>query len=218
MCFTTPESDRVFHYLFTVALLVGAVTYYAEASDLGWSAVGEGDSYRQMFYAKYINWLVTFPSTALALGLLSGVSWVTILTNVAVSWLWILTYLAAAYTTTDYKWGFFAFGTLAWVILAMSTINESHEAASRLLIGRDYRILSVWVNLLWLMYPIAFGLSDGSNRIGVTGGLIFFGVLDALLMPVLTIGFLVLRRNWNYHRLHLDFSEHRFAPTDGSDK
>lgn len=48
------------------------MTYFAEASDLGWDAVeqvGNGLS-RQIFYAKYINWAVVF---TLALGLLSDV-------------------------------------------------------------------------------------------------------------------------------------------------
>ncbi|KAK7755730.1 hypothetical protein SLS62_002343 [Diatrype stigma] len=216
-CFTTPESDRVFHYLFTVALLVGAVTYYAEASDLGWSAIGQQPapldpdqvSGRQLFYAKYINWAISFPSVALALGLLSGVSWTTIFTNISISWLWVLTYLAAAYVDSSYKWGFFAFGTLAWLILAMSTLNESREAAALLGIGRHYIVLAGWANLLWLLYPAAFGLSDGSRMLGVTGGFIFFGILDVLLVPVLSFAFLVLGRKWDYERLNLAFSDHR---------
>ncbi|XXH00629.1 hypothetical protein Hte_006977 [Hypoxylon texense] len=165
-CFTAPESDRVFHYLFTVALLVGSVTYFAQASDLGWSAVrddGSGATTHQLFYARYINWVVSFPSVALALGLLSGVSWTTIFTNVAVTWLWVLAYLAAAFTPTAYKWGFFAFGTLAYAILATSTLNESREAAARSGVSRDYVVLAGWANLLWLLYPVAFGLGDGSG-------------------------------------------------------
>lgn len=197
-----------------MVLLVGAVTYFAQASDLGWSAVkqvnqlGHGSS-RQIFYAKYINWAVAFPSLAMILGLLSGVSWTTIICNIFLSWLWVLTYLAAAYTTTNYKWGFFAFGTFAWVILAMSTINESHESASAIGIGRDYITLSGWTNLLWLLYPIAFGLSDGGNLIGVTGSSIFCGVLDVLSMPLFSFVFLVLARKWDFSKLNLDFSEYR---------
>ncbi|KAJ9138443.1 Bacteriorhodopsin-like protein family protein [Pleurostoma richardsiae] len=214
LCFTAPESKRVFHYLFTVALLVGAVTYYAQASDLGWSVVQQADQLghgetRQMFYAKYINWVVSFPSIALALGLLSGVSWTTIFCNISIAWLWVLTYLAAAYTATDYKWGFFAFGTLSWLILAMSTMNESREEATRLGIGRDYIILAGWPNLLWLLYPIAFGLSDGGNRIGVTSSFIFFGVLDVLMIPVFSFVFVLMARRWDWGRLNLDFSEYR---------
>lgn len=195
------------------------MAYYAEASDLGWSTVKQADqlgngSSRQIFYAKYINWAVAFPSVSLALGLLSNISWTTIVTNISVSLLWVVTYLAAAYTTTAYKWGFFAFGTLCWIILAMSTLNESREAASRIGISRDYMILSALANLSWMLYPVVFGLSDGGNVIGVTGSFIFTGILDMLAMPVLALLFVLLARKWDYHRLHLAFSEHRYAPED----
>ncbi|KAH6995992.1 hypothetical protein BKA56DRAFT_695354 [Ilyonectria sp. MPI-CAGE-AT-0026] len=211
LCFTVPESDRVFHYLFTCVLLAGSVTYYAQASDLGWSSIDQvgDDSSRQIFYARYINWVVAFPSITLALGMLSDVSWTTIFCNIFISWFWVLTYLVAAYTTTVYKWGFFAFGTFSWIILAMSTLNESYEAASRVGVGRDYIALAGWTNLLWLLYPIAFGLSDGGNRIDVTGSFIFFGILDVLLVPVWIFAFLYVARNWDYKKLNLAFSESR---------
>ncbi|KAI0486640.1 family A G protein-coupled receptor-like protein [Xylaria cf. heliscus] len=217
-CFTSRESDRVFHYLYTLTVLVGAVTYYAEASNLGWSAVGS----RQIFFARYVNWVVAFPSAALGLGMLSGVSWTTIITNIICSWVWVLTYIAAAYTTTVYKWGFYAFGTFTYLILAMSTLNESREAAQRIGIARDYIILSGWVNLIWLLYPIAFALTDGAGILSVTNGSIFVGILDILMMPLWSIGFILMSRNWDYKKLHLNFSEHRFDPNgngfDGSSK
>ncbi|KAL3496346.1 hypothetical protein BJX62DRAFT_251182 [Aspergillus germanicus] len=214
MSFSGKESERVFHYLFTFVLLVGAITYYAQASNLGWSGVQQVHNLdngvmRQISYAKYINWVVAFPSLALALGLLSGVSWTTIICNIAIACYWVISYLAGAYTPSSYKWGFFAFGTFSWVILAMSTINESREAAARLGIERDYIILSGWLNILWLLYPIAFGLSDGGNYIGVTAGAIFFGVLDILMVLVLTFAFLFFARNWDYRKLSIAFSDAR---------
>lgn len=63
------------------------------ASDLGWSVIptvndlADGAT-RQIFFAKYINWVVSFPTVIIALGLLSGVSWATIAYNVALSWTW----------------------------------------------------------------------------------------------------------------------------------
>jgi bacteriorhodopsin len=98
------------------------------------------------------------------------VSWTTIICNIALAWIRVCTYLAAAYTTTSYKWGFFAFGTLCWLILAMSTLNESREEVTR-----DYILLAAWLNVLWVLYPVAFGLTDGGDVVGVTGGAIFFG-------------------------------------------
>ncbi|PWY82930.1 hypothetical protein BO70DRAFT_428993 [Aspergillus heteromorphus CBS 117.55] len=166
LCFTAPESYRVFHYLFTVALMVGAVTYYAQASDLGWTTTSTTPT-RQLFYARYINWTVSFPSVVLALGLLSNVSWTTIICNISLTWLWVLTYLAAAFTPSSYKWGFFAFGTFAYVILAMSTLNESREAAQKQGVARDYMLLAGWLNVLWALYPVAFGVCEASGVIMV---------------------------------------------------
>jgi bacteriorhodopsin len=195
-------------------LLVGAIAYFAQASDLGWSAVRQVDKLdnaisRQVFWVKYIYWLVAFPSMALALGLISGVSWTTIICNIALSLCWVVTYLAGAYVTSSYKWGFFAFGTFSWLILAMSTINESRKAAQLLGIDKDYIILSGWTNLFWIIYPIAWGLTDGGNGIGVTGSAIFFGVLDVLMVPVLTFAILAFSCRWDYRRLSIAFSDYR---------
>ncbi|KAJ5759525.1 hypothetical protein N7520_006681 [Penicillium odoratum] len=38
-CFTTPPQKRVFHYILAFALLAGTTTYFAQASNLGWSTV-----------------------------------------------------------------------------------------------------------------------------------------------------------------------------------
>lgn len=133
-CFTTRESDRVFHYLYALTLLVGATSYFAAASNLSWraipSSIGVGGSVHQVFFARYVNWAVSFPAAALGLGLLSDISWTTIVTNIVCTWLWVITYAAAANTMSTHKWGFYAFGTFAYLILALSTLNESREARS----------------------------------------------------------------------------------------
>lgn len=42
----------------------------------------------QIFFAKYIFWVVAFPIIIIALDLVSGVSWATIFFNVFLSWVW----------------------------------------------------------------------------------------------------------------------------------
>lgn len=49
--------------------------------------IGRAVSY-QIYFAKYINWVVAFPIVLLALGLMSGVSWATILFNIFLAWIW----------------------------------------------------------------------------------------------------------------------------------
>ncbi|KAK1750013.1 putative heat shock protein 30 protein [Echria macrotheca] len=220
--FAARSGERFFHYLFIVANLVGTIAYFAAASDLGWSLVGESNSLshgftRQLFFVKYILWVVSFPVVAIALGVLSGVSWATILYNVAVSWIWVVSYLVGAYVSTNYKWGFFAFGTFAWLILALSTLHFGRQASVRVGVNRDYLLLAGWANLLWLLYPIAWGLSDGGNRIGVVASWIFFGILDVLLVPGLTYAILLLSRRWDYGRLNIAFTQYgRVATREGT--
>lgn len=211
--FIARAGEKIFHYIFAVALLVGAISYYAMASDLGWSAVAETNELqngltRQIFFAKYINWVVAFPSLILALGLLSGVAWATILHNIFLSWIWVVSYLVGAYTTTNYKWGFFAFGTAAYAALAFSTLGGGHRTAGRVGVARDHLLLAGWLNLLWLLYPVAYGLSDGGNRIGVTSSFIFFGILDVLMVPLLAFAFIFLARNWDYGKLNIAFTQY----------
>lgn len=207
------SGEKIFHYIFTIALLVGSISYFAMASDLGWSVIAtadqldNGDS-RQIFFAKYINWVVAFPSVILSLGLLTGVSWATIAYNIFLSWTWVISYLVGAYTVTNYKWGFFAFGTIAWIILAVNISHQGTVGAKRVGLVRDHAVLSGWVNLLWLLYPIAWGLSDGGNKISVTAHFIFFGILDVLLIPFFSLVFLVLSRKWDYGRLNIAFTQY----------
>lgn len=222
LTFKARAGEKFFHHLFSVANLVGAITYFALASDLGFSVIEQANNLqygltRQIFFAKYINWVVEFPVVILALGILSGVSWTTVFYNIALSWTWIISYLVGAYTTTNYKWGFFTFGTIAWIALAISTLSTGLSSARRVDIRRDYILLAGWVNLLWLLYPIAWGLTDGGNKIGVTPGFVFFGVLDILLIPVLTYATIILSRKWDYNRLNIAFTQYgRVATAPGT--
>ena len=192
------------------------------ASDLGFLVIQQVDQLdrggsRQIFYPKFILWAVSFPTYVLSLGLLSGVSWTTIVYHVFLSWIWILGYLTSSFTVSNYKWGFYAFSTIAWIFLATGTLTEGLRHAKRVGVSRDYLILAGWVNLLWLQYPLAFGLTDAGNRIGVVGGFIWFGILDVLMIPVSTIAILAFSRRWDYGRLNIAFTQYgRVKTTPGT--
>lgn len=75
-------------------------------------------------------------------------------------------------------------------------------------VGTHHLGLSGWVNLLWLNYVIAWGISDGGNVIGVTPSFIYFGILDVLLVPIVATAFLFLARRWDYGRMNIAFTQH----------
>ena len=192
------------------------------ASDLGWSVVAqhlrvsEAATY-QVFFAKYIYWVVAFPTIVIALGLASGVSWATIVYNVFLAWIWVLSYLVGAYTPSRYKWGFFTFGTVAYLLLAYQIMLSGLSASKRFTLRRDYTLLAGYANLLWLLYPIAWAVSDGGNVIGVTQMAIYFGILDVLLLPVLAFAFLFFSKRWDYGLMGLHFTQYgRVQRTTGT--
>ncbi|OLN95406.1 Protein FDD123-like protein 1 [Colletotrichum chlorophyti] len=221
LTFRPRGNEKIFHYLWTIALLVGSITYFANASNLGWSVVNQGRYWgqgpsRQIFFTKYINWVVAFPVISILLGLVANSSWATIIWHVFLSWVWVISYLVSAYTPSVYKWGFFAFGTVAYLILAASTLAEGFKGAKRVGTQGSYWMLAGYFNFLWMLYPIAFGVSEGGNTIGVTPHFIFFGILDLLLIPVGSAIFLVLSRRWDYNALNLYFTQYGRVPQGGS--
>lgn len=69
------------------------------------------------------------------------------------SWVWVLSYLFSAYTTSTYRWGFYAFGTAAYLLLAYSTLFEGRQSLATRDFGparNHHTLLSAWTNLLWL--------------------------------------------------------------------
>ncbi|KAH8801431.1 heat shock protein 30 [Xylogone sp. PMI_703] len=208
------NGERVFHYLFVISLLVGSVTYFAQASDITGIPVQQVDSLgdhpgsRQIFFARYINWFVGWIPLIISIGLFSGVSWATIVYNVALMWVWVASWLSGAYVQTTYKWGFFAFGLFAELLLLSSLFHIGSISARRLAIARDYNIVTGWLAFLWIIYPIAYGVSDGGNKIGETEGFIFFGILDLLTVPFLSLFILFLSTKWDYRSLNLYFTQY----------
>jgi len=211
LTYVARAGERIFHYLFIVATFTGSIAYFAMASDLGSTPVvtsSNAAGTRQIFYARYINWFVSWTSLVIATSLLSGVSWATIVFNIALEWTWVASWLSGAVVATHYKWGFFAFGIFAYLLLAVSFLQLGRSSALRVGIWRDYATLSGYLVFLWLLYPIAWGVDEGGNEISVTSGFIFFGVLDFLTVPVLAFAYLALSRRWNYESLNMFFTQY----------
>jgi bacteriorhodopsin len=144
----------------------------------------------------------------IAVGLISGVSWATIIYNIGLSWIWIASWLSGTLVATHYKWGFYAFGLSAYFLLAGSLLHTGSITAKRLEIKSSYFLLSSWLTFIWLLYTIAYGVDDGGNKISVTSGFIFFGILDVLNVPVIAFAVLFLSRKWDYRGLNLYFTQY----------
>jgi bacteriorhodopsin len=114
--------------------------------------------------------------------LTSGLPWQRILFTVLVDWVMIITGLVGALTTTRYKWGYFTFGCAAlfYIIYTLAIPARRHAAALGSDVSRAYNLVGIWTLTLWVLYPIAWGVSEGGNIISPDSENVFYGVLDVL--------------------------------------
>lgn len=49
---------------------------------------------------------------------------------------------------------------------------------------KSFTISAIILSILWLLYPLAWGLSDGGSLIAPDSEMIFYGILDVLAKPV----------------------------------
>ena len=192
--------ERVLH-LFNVAILTtAAIAYFCMASDLGYArvAVLHGKpSLRPVWFVRYIDWMLTTPLLLAELLLSAGLPMTVILSSVFADEVMIVTGLLGGLVPSASRWVFYAFGCVAmfWVfwniISGMSSAEKLGGAKAR----RTYGILSGYLIILWLLYPVVWALSEGSNTISVTSEMVLYGILDILAKPVYAIVILIVHRN-----------------------
>jgi bacteriorhodopsin len=89
-------------------------------------------------------------------------------------------------------------------------------AAKRIGVSLHYYIVSGWLVLMWLIYPIAYGCDEG-NEISVTSGFIFYGILDILTVPLLSFAILALATRWDYREMNIYFTQYGRVAQAGGD-
>jgi bacteriorhodopsin len=165
------------------------------ASDLGFAPVEvfqRGPGARQFWYVRYIDWVITTSLLVTELLLISGLPMNIILSTIFADIVMIICGLIAGLVSTIYKWAFYVFGCVAmfWVFWNILSGIKSSEKNRRI-----YIILTSWMLFFWTIYPIAWGLCEGSNVLLVTGEMISYGILDIFTKPIFAGLILFIHRN-----------------------
>lgn len=131
LSFTRPRPHRIFHYITAAITLVASIAYFSMGSDLGQTPIAVefrrsnskvSGVNREIFYVRYIDWLVisrffpqseninwfdlrviTTPLLLLDLLLTAGLPWPTILFTVLVDEVMIVSGLIGALVHSSYK-------------------------------------------------------------------------------------------------------------------
>jgi bacteriorhodopsin len=60
-----------------------------------------------------------------------------------------------------------------------------------------------YITVIWLLYPICWGISEGGNVITVSHEMVFYGILDIFAGPIFLFAFLAAFRDVEYDTLGL---------------
>ena len=140
--------DRLFHYITAAVVFVAAIAYFTMGSNLGFTPIAVeyqrsnpkvSGRFREIFYVRYIDWVITTPLLLTDLMLTAGMPWPTIFFVIMVDEMMIITGLIGALVQSVYKWGFFTFGMyqlrlstnfIANISQAASPLSTSHITSS----------------------------------------------------------------------------------------
>lgn len=168
---------------FTLASNYGKAIVPVEFSHANGFPVGSG---RSIWYVRYIDWAITTPALLLELTLATGLPLSDVITVIFFDLVMIVTGLVGALIPTVYKWAFWTFGTVSlfyiWWVLAGPA-----RTSSQLLGGgfaKAFTTSAAILSVLWLVYPIIWGVADGGNVITTDSEMVAYGVLDVLAKPV----------------------------------
>lgn len=213
MAFRTPRTHRIFYYITAAITMTASIAYFTMASNLGYAAIAQefirsdpqvSGIYREVFYVRYIDWVVTTPVSLLQpncdfnhltdnlqlllmdILLTAGLPWPTILYTLFIDEIMIITGLVGALVVSRYKWGYFVFAMFALFFVAYNVLFVGRKHAKNISaeVGKTYNICGAWTMFLWFLYPIAWGLCEGGNVISPDSEAVFYGVLDVLAKPV----------------------------------
>lgn len=192
-------------------LSISTVSYFAMASDLGFTVTPTEFSHhtpagtlRQIWWVRYVDWILSGPLLLLTLLLITGKNLSDICTTLFMFDVLWLGLLVGGLVRSTYKWGFYVFGVAGLIYTWVALLGPSRASAAR--IGTDYgRVFlgsSLYLSILFLLYPIAWGCADGGNVISVTSEFIWYGILDVLAKPFFLLYHMFALRTLDMTRLH----------------
>ncbi|MCJ1414792.1 hypothetical protein MMC32_001120 [Xylographa parallela] len=200
MAFRVPVQKRLFHILTAFITTFAAISYFAMAmgDGISFSHNTETEShkhvpdttvdvYRQVYWARYVDWSVTTPLLLMDLAFLAGLSGANILVAVVADLIMILTGLFAAFGGNESaQWGYYAMACLAYlvVIYQLAVHGRAMAMSKDSKTGTFFQAIGAFTLVLWTAYPIVWGIADGSRNINVDAEIISYAVLDVLAKPV----------------------------------
>jgi len=197
MAWTVPAARRLHHSLTTLMVVIAGLSYFAMANKSGviehHRRIPEHHTkplppthrhvWRDVYFARYIDWLLTTPLLVLNLSVLAGLNGASIFSAIAADVVMILSgWFAAVSHRKAEKWGWYTIALLGfiWVIYTLVvTGSQFARTKNSVQVTRFYQLITGYTVIVWIAYPVIWAIA-GRRILSVDGEIIAYAVLDIL--------------------------------------
>ena len=169
------QQKRLFHIITAFITTFAFISYYAMAvgdgitenkivvkhSDAHKAIDTETIIYREVYWARYVDWSLTTPLLLLDLSLLAGLPGANILVALVADLIMILTGLFAALSVPEGpKWGYYAIACIAYLTI----VYQLGVNGRGIVKGKDsktatfFSAIAGFTLILWTVYPMCVSL------------------------------------------------------------
>lgn len=114
--------------------------------------------YREVYWARYVDWSLTTPLLLLDLSLVAGLSGANIIMAIVADLVMVLTGLFAAFgdQNTPQKWGWYAIACVAYLVIVwhLAVHGRAQAAAKGGKVGGFFASIAGFTLILWTAYPM----------------------------------------------------------------
>jgi len=192
----------LYHVITTLITIIAAISYFGMATGHGVNyhhiTVTEHhkknipdthkEVYRQVYWARYVDWSLTTPLLLLDLCLLAGLNGGHTIMAILADVVMVLTGLFAAYGSekTAQKWGWYTIACIAFLVIIWHLVVNGRAGVKNKSsnVAKLYAGISLYTILVWTAYPIIWAVADGARILSVNQEIIAYAVLDVLAKPV----------------------------------
>jgi len=200
MAMRVPVQKRLYHVLTAFITTFATISYFAMAT-------GDGNSYahivikethkhvpdtvqhvfRQVFWARYVDWALTTPLLLMDLAFLAGMNGADILVTIVADLIMVLLALFAAFGATDgQKWGWYTMACVAYLVVVYQLVVSGRRSvmAKSGNTAKLFASIGGFTLILWTLYPVVWGIGDGARKWSVDAEIVAYAILDVLAKPV----------------------------------
>ncbi|KAM5486555.1 hypothetical protein MaudMau93_004897 [Microsporum audouinii] len=190
---------RLFHILVSLVTTISFLSYFAMAMGYGISYKHYTyhehrkhspdtflDTYREVYWIRYVNWMLTVPLILTCLTFLSGINGASLLVAISASLIMFVSALGSAFMNQHYQWAWYAIACLAYLTVVYQMGYQGRKAT----LAKDqkarnfYSSIAIFSLVVMLVYPIIWGISNNARKMNINAEIIAYAILDILLQGV----------------------------------